>query len=271
MYHIIQENLFKEEHYDVLISTIKKLELPYKIVRVYPFVDWVVDINDIPEEFNNVEDLPQITPEGNIWCWGSLKLTRICKERNWKPGTLINKNHDYEIYSKWWGDLLLNYDSKILTIGDNLPWEKGDLFLRPTKDSKAFTGQIFDKETWENTKNAYLHEEGYPEFTEETKIQVCKPKNIQKEIRLWIIGDKIVTGSYYRLGNKQYLNNQIEPDAIDFGYQVMSKGKIADAWVLDICLSDDKWKVVECGCINHAGFYKSELQKTVEAIENYYE
>ena len=267
MLHIIEENLFKEVHYDLLISTLKRFDIPYQIVRIYPFVDWVVDINDIPDEFDNVEDLPQIEPKGRIWCWGSLKMTRIARERGWKPGTQINDNHNYEVYSKWWKEDLLNYDSEIMTIGSDLPWERGNLFLRPTEDNKAFTGEVFDKEMWENTKNVYINESGYPNFKDETKIQVSVPKHIQKEIRLWIVKDEIITGSYYRLGGRSYLNSDIEPDAINFAKSVIQKGSIAEAWVLDICMSNDKWKVVECGCINHAGFYASEINKTLQIIE----
>lgn len=109
---------------------------------------------------------------------------------------------------------------------------------------------------------------GYPEFNEDAIIQVAKPKHIQKEIRLWIVGGKVITGSYYRLGDRFHLNEQIEDDAIDFANKVISKGEMADAWVLDICMSNDEWKIVETGCINHAGFYKSNIGKTVMAIED---
>lgn len=271
MLHIIQENLFKEEHYDILIKTIQRLQLPYHIVRVYPFVDRIVDINDIPEKFNTVEDLPEINPSGKIWCWGSLSMTRIAKTKRWKPGTMVNDNHNYEVYSKWWKDMLLNYDSELMTIGDKLPWYKGSLFLRPVKDSKAFTGAIFNEEKWKYTVQHYINEPGYPEFNKDTVIQVSMPKEIQREIRLWIVGDKIITGSYYKLGNRFYLDDNVEEEAIKFGYKVIEKGKLADAWVLDICMFNDEWKIVEAGCINHAGFYKSNLGKLVEEIEYYFD
>jgi len=270
MLHIIQENLFRESHYNLLIGVLKKYEIPHIIVRIYPFVDWVVDMKNVPEEFVNVEDLPQIEPKGEVWCWGSLTMTRICKERGWNPGTMINENHNYEVYSKWWGNLLLNYDSEIMTIGSELLWERGELFLRPVEDNKAFTGSIFDKEKWDNTLKAYLKEEGYKDFHKDTRIQVSTPKKIYSEIRLWIVGGKVITGSYYQLGGKVYLNKDISPEALGFANSVISKGELAEAWVLDICQSDSGWKVVEAGCINHAGFYASELDKTVEAVENHF-
>ncbi len=61
MHFIIQENIFREQHYDLLITTLDRLNLPYTIVRVFPFIDKVVDIKNIPEDNNfNVEELPDL-------------------------------------------------------------------------------------------------------------------------------------------------------------------------------------------------------------------
>jgi hypothetical protein len=270
MLHIIQENLFRETNYKILISTLQKFEIEYKIVRVFPFVDKVVDIEKIPEDFDTVEDLEELEIDGLVWCWGSTKLTKICEERGWKPGTLYNKNHNYLEYSKYWKDLLVNYDSIITTIGSEINWDTTEKFLRPTEDTKAFTGAIFDKEKWENTKESFLKNEYYTKFTKDTTIQVSSVKKIQKEIRLWVVNGEIITGSYYRLGNRMYLDSNIESQAIEFAKKVIGIYSIADAWVLDICMCNDEWKIVECGCINHAGFYASEVDKMVIAVENYF-
>jgi hypothetical protein len=32
-------------------------------------------------------------------------------------------------------------------------------------------------------------------------------------------------------------------------------------------LTDGDWKIVECGCINCAGFYKSDIQKMIMAVD----
>ena len=46
--------------------------------------------------------------------------------------------------------------------------------------------------------------------------------------------------------------------------------QLADAFVIDVCLADDEWKIVECGCINCAGFYKSDLMKLLISLEDFY-
>ena len=41
MYYIVQENVFKEENYDNLIMALDRLELPYEVVKVLPFVETI--------------------------------------------------------------------------------------------------------------------------------------------------------------------------------------------------------------------------------------
>jgi hypothetical protein len=78
MHYIIQENVFREQHYDMLENSIKRLGLNYTTVRVFPFVDKVVDIKEIPDGPFNVDDLPDLVlPDNNVFCFGGLKLARI--------------------------------------------------------------------------------------------------------------------------------------------------------------------------------------------------
>ena len=42
------------------------------------------------------------------------------------------------------------------------------------------------------------------------------------------------------------------------------------AFVIDICDTDKGWKIVECNCINCAGFYDVDIQKMLMAIEDHF-
>jgi hypothetical protein len=43
-----------------------------------------------------------------------------------------------------------------------------------------------------------------------------------------------------------------------------------DAFVIDICLVDGNYKIVEAGCINAAGFYNADLIKLLITLEDYF-
>ena len=62
----------------------------------------------------------------------------------------------------------------------------------------------------------------------------------------------------------------VNQDAIEFCSQMVNIFQLADAFVMDIALTNEGYKIVECGCINCAGFYDANLQKLVVDLENFY-
>ena len=38
-------------------------------------------------------------------------------------------------------------------------------------------------------------------------------------------------------------------------------------FVMDLALTENGWKIIECGCINCAGFYEADMQTLLMAIE----
>lgn len=271
MHYIIQENVFREQHYDLLFKAMDRLSLSYTVVRMFPFVDKIVDLKHITDDgAYNVDELPEYEPpHKNVFVFGALKLARVAAERKWHPGSLMNGNHDFEVYSRHYRRNLLNYDSHIAKLSDQINWgDEGLRFIRPTQDTKSFTGKVFNQVEWEEMVEHNLHNHRSAQFNENTAIQISTPKKIFKEIRFWVIDGKVITGSQYQLNGKLILDDEIEEDAIEFAQKMVDIYKLADAFVIDVCLTNNGWKIVECGCINCAGFYKSDLQKVIMALEN---
>jgi hypothetical protein len=249
MFYIIQENTFREANYNNLIIALERLELQYEIVKVRPFIDTI--------EFN--------TKEKNVFIFGSLKLARIGKNY-WNPGSLSNKNHDYEIYKNYYKDNLLNYDSTIVNFHENFDIYEPK-FIRPTLDNKLFTGKVFDRYDWEKQKETIIKNENSLSYN--TKIQISTPKKIFNESRFWIVDNKISTFSTYRnSGVVVYRKDLVDSDAIKFCELMINKFQLAKAFVMDIANTENGYKIVECGCINSAGFYDADLQKLLFDLEN---
>lgn len=270
MEYIIQENVFREVHYDLLQKALDRLGLKYVTVRVFPFVDKIVALHEIPEGSYNVDDLPDYQPTSkNVFVFGALKLARVAADRGWYVGSLMNNNHDFEVYSKYYKHHLLNYDSVIVRLGDEVHWGENERkFIRPTQDTKSFTGRVFSLKEWKETVEHNLYNFRSEQFNENTPIQISTPKTIHKEVRCWVVDGKIVTASQYQLGGRLVLDDKVDDEAIEFAQSMVNIYQLAEAFVIDVCLTDDGWKIVECGCINCAGFYKSDLQKTIIALEN---
>ena len=95
MYYIVQENVFREHNYNNLVKALDRLQLPYEIVQVLPFVDTI--------KFK--------TKRKDVFPFGALKIARVSKQYGWHPGSQMNENHDFMVYKDYYKDNLLNWDS----------------------------------------------------------------------------------------------------------------------------------------------------------------
>ena len=134
MYYIVQENVFKEENYDSLIIALDRFNFDYEIVDLLPFV----------------EDFEFKTDRKDVFPFGAVKMSRISRKYGWYPGSQLNENHDYLVYSKYYKENLLNYDSEIIDFGNQDFFHKELFFARPVLDSKIFTGEYL---IWVSGKN----------------------------------------------------------------------------------------------------------------------
>lgn len=258
MKYIVQKNVFREENYDKIFSAIKRLGLDYEEVECPPFV----------------EELEFKTEREDIFCFGSVKMARLALKNDWTPGSFFGGNHDYEIYSQFYKDNLLNSDSKVINYQDEIIWKSNEMkFIRPCQDSKLFTGRVFSKMKWEDLVKEslipYLRQDNVVTHFNGL-VQVCSPKVIYKEARVWIVGGGVVTSSYYKfIGDVTYFD-EVEQEGLEFAKRMVDIYQVADSFVMDICDTPDGWKIVEINCINCSGFYKGDLQKLIMALEDRY-
>jgi hypothetical protein len=255
MFYVIQENVFREENYNKIFDVMRRLKLPYEILRF-----------DQNGEFQKL----LLNRRKDVFVFGSVRAARLATSMEWEPGSFYGKNHDYQVYKDFYKENLLNYDCLVKDIEDKISWEDPNeiKFIRPTKDSKIFNGGLYSRTKWDDTVE--IVKKKYLGILPPVEIQIGKPKKIYKEARIWIVDGKIVTSSYYKFGDNVAYLEEVEPEAIDFAKEMVELYKVAPAFVMDVCLTPDGWKIVEINCVNCAGFYKGDLQKLVMALEYYY-
>lgn len=69
MYYIIQENLFKEEHYKTLLKMMERFNFDYEIVKFRPFIHEI--------EFK--------TDRKDVFCFGAVAMAHSAKKYGWMP------------------------------------------------------------------------------------------------------------------------------------------------------------------------------------------
>jgi hypothetical protein len=246
--------------------------LEFETVRIYPYIDRVTAaVRNEDGTIPDPHELPEIECTGPVFIFGSVKLARIAAEKEWRPGSLVSDTHDFLKYGPVYGENMLNSDSEIVSFFDLgfREWE-GRRFIRPTHDGKLFDAGLFDQSEWrEKAKSIQANKPDLLAFYE--KLQVATPKAVQKEIRVWIVGGKVVTASQYRVNMKYSVDSNVDPEALEFAQRMADIHCIADAFVMDVGLSGDNWKIVECGCINSAGFYLADMQKVIISLEDLFD
>jgi hypothetical protein len=261
MYYVIQENLFREYGFQALIGHLDKLILQqgaldgpvgYEIAKYVPFSG----------------KLEVKTKREDVFFFGSSSAGMAAKQHyNWTPGHFINENFTMEKYLPAFGEHMLNSDGRIMKpkelceIVENLHLGLHSIFVRPVDDGKAFTGEVFTGSQWLQYAKNNRELEGI-------KILTASIKKTQQEIRCWIVDGEPVTISQYKIGSRgNYLNMDHNDEAIIFAKKMAKIYQPARAFCLDICLYNDDYFIVELGCINHCGFYDSNMGKLIDSIE----
>lgn len=252
MYYVVQENVFRDENYQGLINGLERLQLPYEIVKLIPCDTRMFKFK---------------TKRTDVFPFGAVKMSWLAKKLNWYPGSQLCDNHDYMVYSKYYKENLLNYDSKIIKFGDKDFFNYELFFARPTHDSKVFTGRVFDMDQWEKFREEQLTNGHSSILSIDTPIQISSVKKIQKEIRFWIVKGKIITASQYSLGGRFCTDEFVDEEAFTYVNKMIKIFELNETFIMDVCLTNGEYKIVECGCTNSAGFYKADLQKLLIGLE----
>lgn len=199
--------------------------------------------------------------EKNVMAFGSVRFSHFANKYGWNPGSFYNDNHDYLIYSKYWGDNMLNWDSKIQKLTD--PVDEDFFFARPTGDTKLFKGELYGKEMWKYCVETGLTNGADPN----AMVQICKPKEIMQEVRCFVVKGKVITASFYKIGDRVVYQNCQDDDILSYAQEMVDTYQLSDAFVIDICRTEKGLKIVECNCLNCSGFYDIDEQKLIVALE----
>lgn len=253
LHWIIQDSPYREEGHYALKGFLDRMEIPHTEIKVVPFSHEL-----IPE--------PDCGPHAIVM--GSTTLAKVAETRDWTPGVFTNEYFDYRSYMDHYGDYMLNNDAIICEFGNvKSPWER--FFFRPCADSKTFAGTIMmagDVDAWADSVKS-IEQENYTTIDSKTPVVVSSLKEIYKEYRFFVVDGEVVTGSQYKVGDKVIY--QIVPvtyEASRFAQVIANIWCPAEAFVLDIALGPDGYKVLEVNCFNSAGYYAIDIQLLVNAV-----
>ena len=100
----------------------------------------------------------------------------------------------------------------------------------------------------------------------DTPIIWSSVKITGQEHRHFIVDGKVISSSRYKLNGKPNYSSQVDQFIIDFANKMCSIWTPSRMFVLDTYVTGDEIGIVELGCFGHAGFYETDIQKIVHAV-----
>ena len=178
------------------------------------------------------------------------------------------------LYEAPWRPHMLNSAAQTLPLAEipsRLPADDTPHFFRPVSDSKAIAGRVqTGAEIVAIAKKVLaLPPEDIPSgsLRADTDVMLATPVRIQKEWRLWIIGDRVVTASLYKEGARVTYRLGLDDDAHAFAEALIRANPgYAPAYVMDLCRTAQGLHLLETNCLNAAGFYAADLTRLATAL-----
>lgn len=219
--------------------------------------------------------IPPIKNENSFHIvYGSTTLMlNALKDDRFKSGVFYDPTtFNMQNYVNRWQQHVLNSKGKLVTL-DTLrdvrcPNAK-KWFVRPNHDSKEFSGQV---DTFEQLKHwtEKIIDLDLPDFNEDTELWIAEPQPIEKEWRLFIVNDVIVSASRYMLhGELNESPTDIPEGMLAFAKARIRQYRLAEVYVMDVAEVKSKYKIIECNCFNGTGFYSHDIEAIVKAVNEF--
>lgn len=259
MHWIILVALSREPGFDGLMASLQNRGLPHTVVRKPPFADYLVDQNDQPITLEIEEP---------VFVLGSSTMEDVSLKHGWTPGYINAPNFDDCLAN--WGDLMLNHDSVTGRIDEIQVPDVEEFFTRPVEDTKSVPGRVMTPEKFEDWRQGVLAIDSFTTIPPETMLQIAPLKEIWAEYRCMMVGGQYATGSRYRSANKTEYHPDVGPMIINFANECAEMWNPRHAYALDIAHTPEGLKIIETNSICSAGFYSSNLDHLVLALENFH-
>ena len=256
---VVQSNLISQPDFEGLKNACDKIDVKFVGIHIIPFTD----------------SLPYFERNADYIIYGSTTFNNLAfKHKELCKGVFFDEeSFSIENYNAKWKCFMLNYSAIITTFKaliNHGKYEPGKpLFIRPNDDSKSFAGEVKrfgEIEEW--YKKLVIAEN--TNLSSESKIVVSEPYSIQYEWRLWIVNKKVIAASKYREYFRLKKERGCLVSVIQFAEERCREYTPHDVFVMDVCLCGDDYYIVECNCMNGAGFYNANIESIVSGVTEYF-
>lgn len=254
--------------FDMHVDKIKGVETPFvPMAKKYNHTIYCLRDSYLPQKI----DFTEITLNGPTIIRGSHGFVNLAHEKlNPQPGGFIHPtNFQLSVYGPVLKDLVLNFKHKIITYDDfllNRSNFKGDIFVKPAENLKAFTGLVITDNDNE-IADAHFRKFGkWIPLAKDCKIIISSAVDISKEYRFVIVDGVPITGAFY---NETDSSLDVPDSVWETAKEIASLWQPADVFVADIAETSEGNKLVEYNQFSTSAMYACNQEKIVQALISY--
>lgn len=218
--------------------------------------------------------LPDFDKSRHSIFYGSTTMGKLVYENDSLNKGFFFNEQSFSIanYFENWGKHMLNYGALVTSFSELMSKEYALdklLFIRPDDDSKSFSGEV---KKYGEIRDWYERLKMFDNtsLSLDSKIIVSEPYQLRYEWRLWIVNKQVVAASKYREDFKLKKERGCPAAVIQFAEERCRDYTPHDIFVMDICESGDSYYIVECGCLNSAGFYNADIGAIVSSVTDHF-
>jgi hypothetical protein len=203
--------------------------------------------------------------------YGTFPFARqIQLHRRWVPGAWCDPvNLDCTCYYAHFGKFLLNQHYTIMPGVEAIRQQDwlyeifgpdGEVFARPAGCHKVFTGRCVYKDDFASAL-------GPTRYDPATLVVIAPPRQIEREWRLVVAGDKVVASSRYAVCGSKDVEQESPEEVLSFAESMLAevRWRPDPIFMMDVCESDGRLWLVELNGCSTSWLYACDLAAVVAA------
>lgn len=238
-----------------------------------------VKIHDVSSgNMAGVRPLPEGGPWGPVLIIGSILFTNQWAREDPDLGRWIfwdDAMYDAALWAERLGGLYLNDDGHAFTVGSFIDSGSGPHHVRPRSGVKmvGIEKPTESKTGFRSVAGIVVDAGALADLGVDRDVEIwaSRPKMIDAEVRIWMIGGEPACASTYRLGGSHH----VDADHPHVGSAISAAVRACSVWnpgrhhVVDMALVDGRWLVVEFNPIHSSGWYGADPGDLLEAYMRY--
>jgi hypothetical protein len=232
----------------------------------------VVPFNALQKGQNLVVDGQPLSERACVVGYGTFPFARQLQlHHRWLPGAWANpENLDCTAYFAQYGKFLLNQPYAILPGVEAIRQQHwlfevfgrdDTVFARPSGCHKLFTGRLISKDGFTNGLAPTRYDPS-------TLVVVAAPKDIQREWRLVVVGDRVIAGSQYAEEGSKALKPGFPEEVQQFAATMLRevRWKPDPVFMMDVCEADGHLWLVELNGFSCSWLYQCDPPAVVSQV-----